>query len=240
MSSSLFFSAPRAMGDNIVCNGLYRFLAKNYSICYLPIKKSMVVNMCSMLEDLENIEFIVFPDSVARRSTHVAARIYEALGTRVLKFGWDGKDFPSVNSKTWDRNMYDQLELNFDLRWDNYFVPRNYSREEQLFRLLGGDQGPFAFVHEDLSRGFEVKPKFIDPSLRVIKANPNLKQFSIFDYRKLLENASEIHCIEGSFSALVESEMYNVDLFAHRYARPEVIRNSWHAYAYKLNWKILV
>ena len=104
---------------------------------------------------------------------------------------------------------------------------------------FGCGLGNYAFIHEDQSRSFNIKRKYVDSKLNIIKSNPNLKQFSIFDYRKVLENASEIHCIEGSFSALVESINLNSSLYAHRYARPEVLRDPWHAYKYKCEWQVI-
>ncbi len=140
---------------------------------------------------------------------------------------------------TWDANIYHQFSLDFDMRWDNFFAPRDPSKEDDLYNLLGCDLGKYAFIHEDKSRGFNIKRKYVDSKLNVIKSNPNLKQFSIFDYRKVLENASEIHCIEGSFSALVESINLNSGLYAHRYARPEALRDPWHEYKYRCEWQII-
>ena len=42
------------------------------------------------------------------------------------------------------------------------------------------------------------------------------KSDTIFDYKKLIENATEIHCIDSSFKHLVESLNTNATLFYHK------------------------
>jgi hypothetical protein len=240
MVNKLFMSTPRATGDHIICNGLYRYFSEKYDFCVFPVKKSIYLNVKSMLNDLDNIQYIVYPDRITRRSTHVASYLFNKLDYDVVKFAWDGEDFPSKIPMTWDKNIYHQFNLNFDMRWEKFFAPRNMNKENELFDLLGCKAGQYAFVHEDRSRNFNVNSKYINSDLEIVKSNPNFKNFSIFDYRKVLENAAEIHCIEGSFSALVESINLEKPLFAHRYARPEAIKNSWHEYSYRCKWKIIV
>lgn len=239
MPKTLFMSTPRATGDHIICNALYRHFSNKYELCIFPVKKSIYLNVSSMLKDLGNIEYMILPDRITRRSTHVASYLFEKLNFDVARFAWDGDNFPSKIPMTWDANIYHQFSLPFDMRWNNFFAPRDLSKEDELYNLLGCGLGNYAFIHEDQSRSFNIKRKYVDSKLNLIKSNPNLKQFSIFDYRKVLENASEIHCIEGSFSALVESINLNSSLYAHRYARPEVLRDPWHAYKYKCEWQVI-
>jgi hypothetical protein len=240
MMPSIFLSTPRATGDHIICNGLYRYFSKNYEVCVFPVKKTLFLNVSSMLSDINNIEYIVFPDKITRRATHVAANLFEKLNFSVAKMGWDGENFPAKSLLRWDENFYHQFSLDFNMRWDNFYAPRNSEREDELFILLGCDNGKYAFLHEDETRRYIIDRKYISPQLKIIRSDDTLKKFSIFDYRKVIENASEIHCMEGSFSALVESmKLTNVPLFAHRYVRPEVLRNPWHAFTYRLNWEII-
>ena len=240
MDKVLFISAPRATGDHIIANGLYRHFSKKYDLCIFPVKNSIAFNVTSMLSDLKNIVYLVYPDFIARHSTYVASYIFEKLKADVIKIGYAGEDFPSKIPMTWDRNFYHQVSLDFDMRWDNFYAPRNSEKENELYRLLGCENTKYAFVHDDPNRNFNIDHSFIDPSLKIVNPSMDLKGFSIFDYRKVLENASEVHCIESSFSALIESIGLRRPLYAHRYARPEVIRDPWFAYTYKLDWKILL
>jgi hypothetical protein len=241
MKKNLFLSTPRATGDHIICNALYRNLVKDYEICIFPVKKSIFLNVSSMLSDIKNIEYMIFPDKITRRATKVASYLFEKMNFKIARIGWDGENFPlKIPMMTWDMNFYHQFSLNFDLRWEGFYAPRNHFKEKHLFNLLKCNEGPYAFVHEDKSRNFNVNRNYISSNLRIINSNPMLKNFSIFDYRLALEKASEIHCIEGSFSALIESISVQKPLFAHRYARPETLRDPWHQYQYRQNWKIII
>jgi len=239
VNKTLFISTPRATGDHIICNAIYRHFANNYETCIFPVKRTAFYNVSSMLSDLKNIEYIVWPDFTTRMSTRVAAYLCDKLNFDVIRLANDGKNFPSVKKITWDQNIYEQVSLDFNLRWDGFFAPRNWGREEKIFKLLECDAGDYAFVHEDPKRNFVVDRSFIDSRLRIIKPDTSLKNFSIFDYRKVLENATQIHCMESSFSALIESMKLHKPLFAHRYARPEVLKDPWFAYQYRLDWHVI-
>ena len=63
--------------------------------------------------------------------------------------------------------------------------------------------------------------------------------YSIFDYYPLIRQATEIHCIESSFAAFIDSIQINGSLFCHRYARPEPYQNKLIANTFGKDWIIL-
>ena len=241
MARDLFISAPRALGDQIICNGLYRTISDGYRNTFIPIRKSMKLNISSMLADRPDIKYIEFPERFTRYSTYALQTFLKLSNIEIVKIGFAGKDFPiKGESICWDENYYRQLNLSFDLRWDNFYAPRDTQKELDLFEKLGCHLGPYVFAHQDSSRGFIIDEKYFPVGARIVQPKPELKKFSIFDYRLVLENAAEIHCIESSFSALIESTQTSVTLFAHRYARPEAKSNQWHEYTYRKDWNILL
>jgi hypothetical protein len=67
------------------------------------------------------------------------------------------------------------------------------------------------------------------------------REFSLFDYRKILQNASEVHVIESSFAAYIDTlPESNSRKFAHRYPRPEAKTDYRHEFSYKNTWEILL
>jgi hypothetical protein len=60
------------------------------------------------------------------------------------------------------------------------------------------------------------------------------------DYRLIIENALEIHCIESSFSVFVDNLLLDNLKVAHRYARPEARDDFKHEFTYMAQWKILL
>jgi hypothetical protein len=83
-----------------------------------------------------------------------------------------------------------------------------------------------------------VRRDLIPPNLRIIKPDISLKEFNFFDYTMIIENSKEIHCIESSFAALIESIPLRVPKFAHRYARPEATSDFRHEFTYRSSWGI--
>jgi len=240
MATDLFLSAPRALGDQIICNGLYRTISEGYENTFIPIRKSMKHNISSMLSDKPNIKFVEFPEHNTRYSTYALQTFLKFTDIEIIKIGFAGKNFPSKDGGLkWDENYYQQVNLNFDTRWSKFYAPKNFKNENELFQILGCNLGPYIFIHQDARRGFNISKRYLPDGVTIVQPNPEWKQYSIFDYRSIIENALEIHCIESSFSALIESMETNVPLYAHRYARPEAISNKWHEYTYRKNWHIL-
>ena len=239
MSENLFINAPRALGDQIICNGLYRNVSQAYERCIIPVRKSLHLSMTEMLSDLTNVEFLVFPDRIARYSTYVSDYFFGKLGFDIIRIGYSGENFPSKSGVKWDENYYLQAGLDFKLRWLGFHAPRNTLREEELYQILGCEGEPYIFVHEDASRGFLIESSLLPKNMRQVRPRPDLKEFTIFDYRKVIESASTIHCIESSFTALIESMDINVPKYAHRYSRPEAKRDWWHEYTYASKWEVI-
>ena len=78
-----------------------------------------------------------------------------------------------------------------------------------------------------------VAPKVVEP---VKGSSP----FSLFDYRRVLEEASELHLIESSFAAFAESINLTQKLYAHRYARGHALYDFRHEFTYRKNWNVLI
>ena len=95
-------------------------------------------------------------------------------------------------------------------------------------------------MHDDSTRGFKLRESSLPKNIRVVKPIPELaSKYTIFDYLKVIENAKEIHCMESSFAAMIESFQIKVPKFAHRYARPEAKTNVVFEFTYKSQWTVL-
>ena len=121
----------------------------------------------------------------------------------------------------------------------NIVKKRNREKERQIFEYLGCKDSDYIFLHEDESRNFLVRRDLIPSNIKIIKPDISLKEFDFFDYTMVIENAKEIHCIESSFTAFIESLPLDVPKFAHRYARPEAKNDFCHEFTYRSSWNIL-
>jgi hypothetical protein len=238
-SQDVFITTHLGLGDHILCNGLYKELAKSSRRCLIPVRDSNLVSVSQMLYESANIELVTYPPGFERPLIYSHRDHLQNSGVRIINLGYFGKNFMSGRGKTrFDEDFYAQAELNFDLRWENFSYQRNEKAEEELYETLGAGKGPYIFLHEDLLRNFRIKREYLAPDLRIIQPIANHKDFRFFDYRLIIERASEIHVIESSFCAYIESLGLRGNKFAHRYARPEASGDFRHEFTYRSDWTV--
>ena len=235
--SKLFIAGHQGLGDHILCNGLYRELAKKHKLCVLAVKIVNFRSLKRMLGDQRNILIIPIPDKKVSFFLEKLQQFFNLFGFKCLKLGYKGENFLRGDIR-FDENFYLQAKVDFIKRWESFSYFRNQELEMKLFKELECDREPYIFVHEDLRRGFLIDKKLIKSNIRIITPLPKTKKLNFFDYRFILESASEVHCIESSFCAFVESLQIPVKKFAHMYARPEASNDFCHEFTYKSNWTI--
>jgi hypothetical protein len=132
------------------------------------------------------------------------------------------------------------LESFIDLKYSIAEVPienfrklnykRNIENENKLYDLLGLSEGDvFTLLHRNSDYGTHID---VDTNgNRIVEFSPMLN-FCIFDWRKVIENASEIHCIDSSLLNFVDSIETNAKLFyhitdkvPHQYDRARLVKN---------------
>jgi hypothetical protein len=240
----VIFIAPKfGLGDSIVCNAIYRDYAKRYKYCVLPVFKSYKKSIQRMLGDLPNLIIVPYNNFLAQEILPIQKILMSKFGNDVLNLGSNENSFRENGTRNkirFDEGFYHQANINFDKRWTDFYYLRHYKREVELFSELKCNEGSYQFVHEDTKRNFNIDQKYLNPDLKIVTPKEVSSRFSIFDYRLILENASEIHCIESSFAALIESISLDVPKFAHRYSRPEAKSNIHYEFTYKSDWTVLL
>ena len=240
MKSILTLITPhQGLGDHILCNGLYRHFSQVRKQVIVTVKQNYVNEIRYMLRDCDNVKIFPLPMRRSWTFTRLAQLISEPLPIEIVGLGSYGENFLPKRVR-FDQNFYDQAGIDFDFRWSKFEVPRNYEREDEIFRLLGCHSGPYIFLHEDKSREFVIDRKRIDSKFRVVEPLVGFSSCSLFDYRKILEGASEIHLIESSFAAFAESIGLKQKLYAHRYARGHALHDFRHEFTYRSNWNVLI
>ena len=229
----------QGLGDHILCNGIYRHFSQLRNQVLITVKRNYVGEIRYMLRDCSNVRVIPLPLKRSWTYTRLIQLISSPLPIEIVGLGSYGDNFFPKGVR-FDQNFYDQAGINFDFRWSKFEVPRNHKRENEIFERLGCHSGPYIFVHEDKSRKFVIDRKRVNSKLRVIEPVTGSIQFSLFDYRKVLEEASELHLIESSFAAFAESLMLTNKLYAHRYARSHALNDFRHEFTYRNNWNVLI
>ena len=166
-------------------------------------------NVEYMYRDLNNLEIFNF------NTEHEIIEFINTnkLSANLIKVGFE--NLPQyLNEMTFDKAFYKIVQLDFDIRFNEFYFERNYEKENIVYNNLNPDNQKYIFVHDDPSRGYEIK---VNSQYKIIR---NDVQFRIFNYIKILENAEEIHYMQSSFADLINS--YKLDrpkLFLHTKVR---------------------
>jgi hypothetical protein len=239
MKRRVFITAHQGLGDHLVCLSLYLQVARHYDSCIIPVKAEYYATLQQLVQFQPNIVLDRLFARFIKEQIWLRSRIYSFFRIESVKLGYFGSDFLDTEETLLDANFYLQAGLDPDTRWKLFNYQRDLPEEDEVFRILGCDQGPYIFLHEDRARGFTINRNLLNKNLRIIEPNLNQATFNILSYRKVLENAREIHCIESSFSIYVDNlGIGGIKKFAHRYSRPEVLNDPLHAMTYLTQWNI--
>lgn len=239
LMTNVYIASHLGLGDYLICNAIFREVAAKHKKCVIATKRSYVPTVRRMLSDLPNLKVRALPADRAWDLQTTLADSYEARGYEVLRLGFFGDDFfREEEGLGFDRNFYRQAGIDFSERWSGFSVPRTPKREAALMERLAPKSEPFIFLHEDPSRGFIVNREYLTPNLPVITPVHG-RGGDFFNYRGIIEAASEIHCIESSFAFFIDSLDVKAELFAHRYARPEATGDIRQVPTYLLNWNLV-
>lgn len=239
MKNSIFVWGAFGLGDHIVLNGLTRYLLDKYRICIIPTISHNYYSVRAMYSDEKRILVKNYPSFRWFEFVSGHLKILRRQGVENLPLGILGKDFLVQQNVRLDELFYMQAQVPFDVRWTHFYAPRNIQREIQLFDQFQLIKNEYIFLHEDRDRNFLIDRDSIPRGIRIFEPKKT-RGVSILDYRYIIENSAEIHCIESSFSAFIENLGLPNVKFAHRYSRPEASNDYRYEYTYRGNWSILV
>jgi hypothetical protein len=241
MKKGIYILGHQGIGDHILCSGIYREYAKRYKHCVIPVYGEKVSILRDLLKDVENMQLIFFKSELWEMKMQVHRNLLRFFGYDSLNLGHHGKNFFRDPDKRLDENYYLQAGIPLEARWNSFNYVRNIEKEIELYNLMGCADQEYIFVHDDISRNFCIDESRLPKGIKIIRPDMRLaKKFSFFDYIYIIENAYQIHVMESSFGALIESLVLDVPKFAHRYARPEAKSDFRHEFTYKSNWKVLL
>jgi len=207
--SDLLLYHHLGLGDHIDCNGMVRYFAELYpdQKIHLPAKSNYYSMIDYMFRDSDQIIVHEIDKNKERDEVRV---LYESL--QPTTFFVVGHQFypqnPSPEKNCWEY-FYEQFNIDYDVKYDYFFVERDIEEESRVFTKLNPDQEDYIFVHDDKSRGFEIEG---EGNIKVIR---NDISENIFHFPMILENAKEIHVMESSFKSMVEHFPVNGKLYFH-------------------------
>lgn len=197
------------LGDHIICNGLVRNIVKPENKYRLVVKERNLDSVKFMYRDLDNLEYYILDEHSDPRyfiETYKRPKIFIDFSIHHNLL---------MNGMPFDKAFYHQLNIDFDKRWDDFYILRDIDSEKNLTAKLNSNNEPYCLIHSTTSDGVDrINYDYIDKNLKQIKI---IHSETIFDYIDLIENANEIHCVDSSFLHLVESVSVNTEkLFYHK------------------------
>lgn len=213
------------LGDHIICNGLVRYLAKNYGFenIALVVKKSNLNNVTRMFLDLAQVSFFAVDED---------REFIEEYNSNLKSIPLLRVGFEKCRNGDFDRSFYDSANVPFQERWNSWNLERDYEQEAKIIEELGIN-GDYIFVHDTSSVGkYDLK---IESKLPQIKPKKLDCEKSMFDWIGVMENAKEIHCIDSSFMHIVDSYKFENDKYYHT-IKTTVLRNGI-GFSLQNNWR---
>lgn len=206
------------LGDHIICNGLIRSLVGSRAEeVAVFVRDNNLPRVARMFDDESRIHLIPIPPEACVTDVSNLQFVDSYMGSHEgnllrLGFGQMSKA-PQLN---FDEVFYIFAGVPFDNRWTRFSIRRDFVEEWRVLSKLNPTGEPYMFVHDDPSRGFSFDPPN-SSGLKIIRNDPTEDIFSMIG---VLENASEIHCMESSFRCLIESiPSVNCPLYLHKMVR---------------------
>lgn len=211
------------LGDHIITNGLVRHFAHHGRWVHVMVKPPNVASVTWMFQD--NPLIVPFEVDSDEHAEQILALRSTQQDREILRLGCTGAGW--TTGQDFDQTFYRQAGVPFEQRWEGFHVER---APDELLR----PSQTFAFIHDDPNRGFNLRSLPAEV-LGVVRAD-SYKVPNIFQWRRILEDALEVHCIPSSFSALWDSlpEIKPQKLFLHGSARP-----GWDRHTYRKEWQIV-
>ena len=199
--SSIYIYHHLGMGDHIVANGMVRTIAKKYDNVFLFCKPKYFNNVSFMFRDLKHLRIMPMDDNEIIQFIQLNPT-YNYIIAGHTPF-WKILRSPD-NQLQIDEIFYKLAGVPIENKYSEFYIQRDIEKEKSLFNQLGLSEGEeFAFIHdEEFVHAIETRK--IDSNVTKIKIVKPSYEHSIFDYMYTLEKATEIHCINSSFSVLID------------------------------------
>lgn len=233
MENSIYIYHHLGMGDHILCNAIIRTYAKKYDKVFLFVKPKNISNVRYMYRDLSNIKYITLDDLDIRNFMK-----FSPQNNYLIVGHWKLHEELKINKySTFDEIFYKMAEVPFEDKWKRFYLQRDIEKEKDVYynKLGLKDDEEFIFMHDDPQTGRMINEIYSLKKNKIIKPVDYLN-ISIFDFLYTIEKAKEVHCMDSSFSCLIDTiQLKNDNIFMHSYVR----KDGSPSPKFKLNWKII-
>tara|TARA_B100000965_G_scaffold406806_1_gene448864 strand:- start:6978 stop:7730 length:753 start_codon:yes stop_codon:yes gene_type:complete len=226
------------IGDHIVCNGLVNFISENHRI-HLPVKKKYSEMVQHLYSKNNKVNLFEIEEESEKEQV---LQYSENNKLNILKIGFEKL------SGEYNKSFYSQIGLDYKYSYDKFYVPEDIDKEVKIFNHLLDKykimNNSFIFIHNSSTKGVFKLKNLPKKDTIYMKQKDDIFN-NIFFYRKVIIEAKEIHCVNSSFSTLIERLPTKGKLFFHDIIKrePVYLSNKWEVINYEnksryFNWRI--
>lgn len=220
----LFFDNPVGLGDAFVMNAIVHHYARISGTLYYPAKGEFYETLKCLYQDHPNIEVWRFynPDQIKTfLDTNPGLTRLTSMPLVTTELHRTGCDVEYIQIH-WPQQIYENFDIPFKMRYLDFHMPKDIPGTQELYEKLTEGEKDYVIFHRYSSShpiGIPLNLK----AFRAARGLPDLKIIEIqegqtdnmLQYKTLIENAKEIHCIPSSFFNLVDSMHTNAQLWFH-------------------------
>lgn len=210
MKSQILIYHHLGLGDHIICNGLVRHFAEVSEVLLL-CKYSNYYNVKFMYRDNPNIK--IYKINNDNEANNVCM-----LYPNIMRVGFAVGGKRHENS-LWDENFYLNAGIDFNYSWSKFHFDEDHSASETIFNKLNPLKEDYIFIHNiDSHNKDRIDYSIINQNKKWIISDQSIP---FFNYYSIINNASEIHCIDSSFKHLIDRIPTTGNLYYHTKKEPK-------------------
>ena len=222
-SENLVIYHHLGLGDHIICAGLINYLSETFKNIHLPVKKHNAENIRHLFSHLQNVHIFNIEKNEGKEVDDYAKK----NNLPVLKLGFEKMKDP------FDMSFYKQIKLPYSISYDYFHLVNDKKQEKNLkdfvLNFYNISNSKFILIHNETSlMKYDLR---IQNSNSAYVSKESDKFGNIFLYKRLIEDAEEIHCVNSSFLHLVERVETNAKLYYHQ--------TRFGPLSLKKDWKVL-
>lgn len=184
------------LGDAIMLNGMVRHFAEKDDVCIF-IQKQHEDSVRFMYRDLTNIKIKLLNSTNAQEMwSQVEGQILPLATYKLPNQHWDfATNGPLSEMVNWAHSIYIQAGIPPKYMYSKFKVVRDRDSEIKY------EHDDYVFIHDDVSRGMKIDTSHTN-TYRVTRDRLDSNS-NIFDYLTVIENASEVHCMDSCYAWMI-------------------------------------
>ena len=249
---TLFIIPHLELGDNLIINGMIRYYLENNNVI-LVCKQNYLEQLNEMYKDVLDVNnkcilklYPIKGGTIENLNIFNEVPIDKEIiyyfnnnNIKLLIFNNhkpNYNQYPHIIPQTYPTFFYTNFNLNPNIQYTKFKINRDLEKEDNLYQKLINIIGNnYIVIIDDEKRKLLINNKYINSNLPIfkiglnsnntIKELNNIKDKNIFNYIKILENATEIHSIDSSILLLIDMLPIKGNIYVHSYVRNNIFYN---------------